>query len=438
MADRTAAPPVGVGLLGLGVVGGGVYRALHQNARYYAQRCGRRIEVRRVAVRDLHRPRTVPVDPALLTDDPFQAATDPGVTVVVEVMGGEHPATACIRAALDAGKHVVTANKEVMARHGPALQALAQARGVELLYEASVGGGIPIIAPLKRDLRANEIREIRAIINGTTNFILTTMAHDATAYDAALAEAQRRGYAEADPANDVEGNDARYKIAILASLAFHTDVHPDQVYCEGITALTPRDFQYAARLRHTIKLVATARRVDGRLDVRVHPTLLPETDPLARVDGVLNAVSVEGDLLGRALFEGQGAGAGPTTSAVLADLLDVVSGIAVGIPPRPLPPTDPSPGIVPIGDLVMRYYLRILVQDRPGVLAEIGRVFAEHTISIASFLQMEADAVAHTAEIVITTHPAREADMDACLAQMAGLAVVPDVGIRLRMEDPGA
>ena len=224
MATPAPAPAIGVGLLGLGVVGTGVYRALQERAAVYAQRSGRRLEVRRVAVRRLDRDSALPLPPALLTTDALAVATDPQIDVVVEVMGGEEPATSCIRAALNAGKSVVTANKEVIAKHGPELLALAQARGVELLYEASVGGGIPIIAPLKRDLQANEIREIQAIINGTTNFILTAMARDGASYQAALAEAQRRGYAEPDPSNDVQGIDAAYKLAILATLAFHATV----------------------------------------------------------------------------------------------------------------------------------------------------------------------------------------------------------------------
>ncbi len=436
MAERSAAPAIGVALLGLGVVGAGVHQALLAGADTYARRSGRRLEVRRIAVRDPHRPRSLAVDRALLSNDPIAAATADNVAVVVEVMGGEEPATASIRAALHAGKHVVTANKEVMAKHGPALLALAQERGLQLLYEASVGGGIPIIAPLKRDLQANEIQRLQAIINGTTNFILTAMARDRMSYQAALAEAQRRGYAEADPTNDVESVDAAYKLAILASLAFHTIVHPDDIYREGITALQDRDFKYAADLGYVIRLVASARRSDTGLDVRVHPTLLPSGDPLARVDGVLNAVTVEGDLLGRALFQGEGAGPRPTTSAVIADLLDVVHQLSAARPPRPLPPADPQPRVRPMGDLRMRYYLRILVRDRAGVLAELGQLFAENQISVASLLQVEADAVANTAEIVITTHEAREADLDCFLDGAERLESVLEVGIRIRMETP--
>ena len=458
-ASLTTAVPerIGIGLLGLGVVGRGVLDALRRNADTYGQRAGRPLEVRAIAVRDATRSRDG-VDPTLLTDDPLALVLRPEIDIVVEVMGGMEPAAACIAAALEAGKSVVTANKEVMAKHGPELLALAQRNGVELLYEASVGGGIPIIAPLTRDLQANEIERLHAIINGTTNFILTAMAQDGVSYQAALAEAQRRGYAEADPTADVDGIDAAYKLAILASLAFHTTVHPDDVYREGITALSPRDFRFAADLGYVIRLLATAARggndtaarggndtaarggkvpvgvhPDRRLDVRVHPALVAQHDPLARVDGVLNAVAVEGDLLGRAIFEGEGAGAKPTTSAVVADLLDVVAGRVAGGRPRALRPADPSPCFLPRGDLRMRYYLRVLVRDRPGVIAEIGRVFAANHISIASLLQVEADAVAGTAEIIITTHEARESDIDRFMATAGMLDVVQDVGIRIRI-----
>ena len=423
---------VGVGLLGLGVVGRGVHDALRANATTYAQRSGRAIEIRGIAVRDGARPRPG-VDAALLGDDPLALATRDDIDIVVELMGGMAPAADCIAAALRAGKSVVTANKEVMARRGPELLALAQERGVALLYEASVGGGIPIIAPLTRDLQANEIRSLQAIINGTTNFILTAMAQDGMSYDDALAEAQRRGYAEADPSSDVEGVDAAFKLAILASLAFHTSVHPDDVYHEGITALSAGDFRYAADLGYVIRLLAIAGRdADGALDVRVHPTLLDSRDPLARVDGVLNAVAVEGDLLGRAIFEGEGAGSRPTTSAVVADLLDIVSnGVRAGA--REAGPATPAPGFVRRGDLRMRYYLRVLVRDRPGVMAEIGRVFATNHISIASLLQVEADAVAGTAELIITTHEARESDVDRFMATAAMLDVVRELAVRIRI-----
>ncbi len=433
--DANVVPAIGVGLLGLGVVGQGVYEALYSRAATYMRRGGRALEVRRIAVRDVSRQRDVKVESALLCDDPLAVAVAPEIEIVVELMGGEQPALDCIRAALSAGKHVVTANKEIMAKHGPELLAIAQTQGAELQYEASVGGGIPIISPLKRDLQANEIRRIQGIVNGTTNFMLTEMAQDKVSYDEALVEAQSRGYAEADPTNDVEGVDAAYKLAILASLAFHTTVAPDDIYHEGITLLTPRDFRYAADLGYVIRLLATARRTEhGAIDARVHPARIPLAEPLARIDGVLNAVAVEGDLVGRAIFEGEGAGAGPTTSAVVADVLDVAHGIAAGQRPRSLPPTDAAPCIVPIGDLRMPYYLRMLVHDRSGVLADLGRLLAENQTSIASLIQVEADPEAGTAELVLTTHETREDDLNAFIVAAAKMDSVRDVGLRIRIE----
>src|SRR2546428_13688963 len=322
MGDR---PEVGIVLLGLGVVGAGVARALTEKARSLAERAGIRMALRRVLVRDVHRPRQLTLLEGLLTDDPEEAlATD--CDIVVEVLGGEHPATEFIEKSLASGRRVVTANKEVMAKHGARLLSLATESGGEIFYEASVGGGIPIISPLRRDLSANEIGSLRAIINGTTNYILTVMSGGVD-FASALREAQQLGYAEPQAANDIEGLDAAYKLAILASLAFHTRVDPDNVYREGITRLVPRDFRYAAELGYAIKLLAIARRDEDGVQARVHPLLVPGEELLAKVDGVLNAVQVEGDLTGRVLFQGAGAGALPTTSAVMADVLDAARSI---------------------------------------------------------------------------------------------------------------
>ena len=433
------AAPIGVGLLGLGVVGSGVAQALATHAVMYAQRTGRSIELRRIAVRDPQRQRAAEIGEIPLVTDPLAVVEAEDVHVVVELMGGEQPAADCIRAALSVGKPVVTANKEVMAKHGPALLELAYQQGVELLYEAAVGGGIPIIAPLKRDLQANEIRGIRAIINGTTNYILTAMAQDGVSYDAALAEAQRLGYAEADPSSDVDGIDAAYKLAILASLAFHARISPDDVYREGIRDLTARDFRYAADLGYVIRLLAIAGKENGEIEARVHPVLVPASDPIGRVDGVLNAVAVEGDLLGQAIFEGPGAGSEPTTSAVIADLLDLVHGLAAGQQPRPLRHSDPSPRLRPMASLSSRVFLRLLVQDRPGGLAEMGGIFAEHNISIASLLQVSRETEADgegAAELIVTTHVANEGDVNRCLQALAESSGVIEVGVRLRIEDP--
>jgi homoserine dehydrogenase len=425
-----------VGLLGLGVVGGGVARILAEKSARYAGELGCPIEIARILVRDTEKERAFAPDPALLTTDASAVLDDPEIDVVIEVMGGEEPAHRYMREALQAGKYVVTANKEVMAKHGSALLALAQERGVDVLYEASVGGGIPIIAPLKRDLLANEIVGLSAIINGTTNYILTAMSREGSDFDEALARAQALGYAEADPANDIDGVDATYKLAVLASLAFHGQISPDQVYREGIRGLAARDFRYARELGYAIKLLALARRArDGSgVQVRVHPALLPEDEPLAKVDGVLNAVQVEGDLLGRTLFEGQGAGSLPTTSAVVADLLDAAHSVVTGVRERLAWRGEAPLRVVPMGDVLTRYYLRIWVTDRPGVLAQIAHVLGDAEISIASVLQKEADERAGTAELVLMTHESREASMQQALERLRALPVIAEIAAFLRVE----
>jgi homoserine dehydrogenase len=432
----TARRSVKVGLLGLGVVGSGVARILAEKRDRYASELGCPLEIARVLVRDPSKERPVTVDRSLLTTDASAVLDDPEIDVVIEVMGGEEPALRLLREALQARKYVVTGNKEVMAKHGASLLALAREAGVDVLYEASVGGGIPIIAPLKRDLLANDIVAITAIINGTTNFILTAMSREGRDFNEALAQAQALGYAEADPANDVEGVDAAYKLSILASLAFHGEVRPDQVYREGITRLAARDFRYARELGYAIKLLAIARRTpDGSaVQMRVHATMLPEDEPLAKVDGVLNAVQVEGDLLGRTLFEGQGAGSLPTTSAVVADLLDAAHSVVTGVRERLSWSGEAPLSVVPMGELRTGYYLRLMITDRPGVLAQIARVLGDAEISIASVLQKETDEEARTAELVIMTHESKEASMQEALRLVEALPVVSAIGTFLRVE----
>jgi homoserine dehydrogenase len=424
---------IGIVLLGFGVVGSGVAGALLERSDSFARRVGLPLTLRRVLVRDVTRDRSVGLPEGLLTDNAEEAlATE--CDIVVEVMGGEQPALDYITHSLAAGRRVVTANKEVMAKHGAKLLALAHESGGDIFYEASVGGGIPIISPLKRDLSANEITSVRAIINGTTNYILTQMSLGGVDFASALMRAQDLGYAETQPANDIEGHDAAYKLAILASLAFHTDLHPDQVYREGITRLTPRDFRYAAELGYAIKLLAIARRDSDGVEARVHPVLLPQWELLAKVDGVLNAVQVEGDLTGRVLFQGAGAGALPTTSAIMADVLDAARSIAQEGHPSPWRYTSDVP-VKPMSDLLSRYYIRVEVSDRPGVLAGIGSAFGDNGVSIASVIQKETDEEAQTAEIVIMTHAAREASIQASIARLDGLEIVRQVGNFLRVED---
>jgi len=426
---------INVALLGLGVVGSGVARVLLAKGEAYARRLGRPLRLHKALVRDPRRPRAVDVDPSLLTTEASHILEDPQVHIVVEAMGGEEPAHTYIREALARGRYVVTANKEVMAKHGPSLMSLAHQQGVDILFEASVGGGIPIINPLRRDLAANQIRALRAIINGTTNYILTRMAREGLAFQDALAQAQELGYAEPDPTNDIAGHDAAFKLSILASLAFNTHIPPEAVYREGITALTPRDFRYAHELGYAIKLLAIARHHgDDGLEARVHPVLIPQEAPLAKVEGVLNAIEVEGDLIGRVTFQGPGAGALPTASAILADVLDAAQALIHGRPPSPWHPPSPIP-LRPMEQLARRYYIRMEVADRPGVLAQIAHCFGKHQVSIASVIQKETNEEAQTAEIVIMTHTAQEAAVRATIADVEHLPVVEQVGTFLRVED---
>lgn len=441
---------IGVGLIGLGVVGGGVARALIERRQYFARQVGASLVVRRAAVRDAGKSRTVELPPGTITTNVDDVLTDPSIDIVVEVIGGEEPAGAYIRAAIAAGKHVVTANKELIAKSGPELLAEAHSRGLDIMFEASVGGGIPLIAPLRRDLLANRITSIRAIINGTTNYILTSMAREGAVAEAlrkqgiepvsrggyadALADAQQLGYAEPDPTNDVEGYDAAYKLAIMASLGFRTQVHPTQIHTEGITRLTARDFQYAHELGYVIKLLAIAEVIDSGIVARVAPAFLPQDEPLAKVDGVYNAVQIVGDLTGTVLFEGRGAGADPTSSAVVADLLDLSHAIVLGNRERKYWGPEGEIPVLGLDALETRYYIRVTVTDRPGVLAQIAQLLGGHGVSIAAVNQKEADADAQTAELVVMTHRARESAVQAAISEIGALPTVGQVSAFLRVE----
>jgi homoserine dehydrogenase len=453
-------PPIRIGLLGFGVVGGGVVRLLSQKAKTIEAEIGRSIRLQRILVRDLKRTRTVALPEGSLTTDPDDILDDPEIDVVVELMGGATPAADYIRRAIRNRKHVVTGNKEVMATHGIELLTLARQYGVDVYYEASVGGGIPLIGVFRQDLVANEVHQVRAIINGTTNYILTRMAQDGIDFAPALAEAQALGYAESDPTNDVEGIDASYKLAILASLAFRTQVPPDAVYREGITRLRAADFRYARELGYVIKLLAIARRhpapagdatapdappspnpspspspsPSAAVEVRVHPAFVPQNVLLAEVNGVFNAVYVQGDLVGDVLFYGRGAGAEPSSSAVVSDVIDVAHNINAGVANR-IPFNDA--GRLPvrsIEELETRYYVRVWVADRPGVLAQIAQIFGDHRISIASCIQKESDLSAGSAELVIVTHPAQERDMRAALAALDSLDALRERAAMIRIE----
>ena len=439
MSDQGTA--INVGLMGLGTVGGGVAAALAQNGDAIRRKTGRTVSLRRVLVRDVNRPREPAPPVGVLTSNPEDILSDPEIDVVVEAMGGDRPAGEYLERALEAGKHVVTANKEVMSRRGPALLALAQSRGVNLLFEASAGGGIPIVGCLMSQLLANDIRSIRSIINGTTNYILTRMAREQAPFADALAEAQARGYAEADPTNDIDGIDAAYKLSVLGSLAFHRPIPHSAIYTEGISRLAPEDFRYAAELGYAIKSLAIATaEPGGGVRARVHPALVPEEHLLAKVDGVYNAVEVAGDLCGEIILHGQGAGRDATTSAVMGDILNIARGI-YNVGGRPSLPSSEAPGdggggeAQPIDELSSAYYMRLTCADQAGVLAQIARILGEGNISIATVIQKDTDVGSGTAQLVITTYPSREANVQAALAAVSQLAVVASVNNLIRIEE---
>jgi homoserine dehydrogenase len=428
---------IGIGLMGLGVVAGQVARVLADKTDELAQKVGCPLVLRKVKVLppDLARPQAKKMPARLFTTDDNEFFREPGIDIVVEAIGGEHPAAEYIKRALTGGKHVVTSNKEVIAKHGIELLAIARRSGVGLQYEASVGGGIPLIAPFKHDLVANSISGIFAIINGTTNYILTMMAKEGMDFKTALKQAQRLGYAEANPENDIEGIDAHYKLAILASLAFQTQVRPQDIYREGISRLNGRDFRYARELDFAIKLLAIAKRSGNAIEARVHPVFIPAGSFLAKVDGVYNAVHVEGDLVGKVLFIGEGAGAKPTSSAVLADIVASARKIITGVGSISTWKAASGRRIMPIEEIETKYYIRLTAKDQPGVLAQIARVFGDNAISISSAIQPESDAKTKTAEIVIMTHPAREKAMQTALRELAKLEVVREIANFIRVED---
>ncbi|MCZ6615198.1 MAG: homoserine dehydrogenase [Chloroflexi bacterium] len=426
---------IGVGVLGLGVIGSQVARVLLDQTERLAHQVGAPVVLRRAVDIDTAKLQASGLPGHLLTTDAADVVNSPEVDVVVELIGGVHPAMDLLTTALSQGKHAVTANKELMAKQGPELIELAEQNGVHLLYEASVGGGIPIIGPLKKDLLANEITSIYAIINGTTNYIVTKMSREGLDFDSALRQAQAAGFAESDPTNDIEGFDPAYKLAILASLAFHTRVRAEDVYREGISRLAPQDFQYADELGYAIKLLAIARCDDDVLSLRVHPALVPYEHLLARVDGVFNAIEIEGDLVGQVLFHGQGAGPLPTSSAVVGDTVEIARGIVSRSGSVRPGNFSREVSISPMEELTTSYYARLTVADHAGVLANITKVLGDLSISIASIIQKNADPTVQTAEIVITTHPAQERAVQEAFHQMEQIDVVKEVGSLIRVEN---
>ena len=425
--------PLAVGIAGLGTVGGGVLRMLRDNAALVAARAGRPIAVTAVCARDRSRDRGVNLASLRWYDDPTALAQDPGIDVVVELIGGaEGPARALVEAALAAGRAVVSANKALMAVHGGALAALAERQDAPLAFEAAVAGGIPVIKALREGLAGNHITRIAGILNGTCNYILTVMRERGREFAEVLAEAQALGYAESDPSFDIDGIDAAHKLAILAALAFGRPVAFEAVHVEGIRAISALDIAHASELGYRIKLLGIARQVAGGISARVHPCLVPLSAPIARVEGVFNAVVAEGDFVGRIMLEGRGAGAGPTASAVVADLIDIARGNRVPVWGASSAALSDAPS-VPMDAHVGAYYLRLMVVDRPGVIADVTAVLRDQGVSLESMLQhgrSPAEAVA----VVLVTHETTEAAMRAAVARIAALDAVLETPALIRIE----
>ena len=424
---------VRVGLIGLGTVGGGVVDILKKHGENFKHRAGVDIELARAADRNEDRFTRLGLDPAICTTDAFEVVNDGSLDVIIELIGGTGIARDVVLGALRSGKSVVTANKALMATAGKEIFDEAEAHGVDIRFEASVGGGIPIIGPLKHSLVANEISSVMGIVNGTTNYMLTRMTENGLGYDEALKEAQELGYAEADPTADVDGHDAAAKAAILASIAFNSRVTIDEVPTEGIRSLSAGDIAYANEIGYTVKLLAIARRTEGGIDIRVHPTMIRSSHPLAAVNGVYNAIYVVGDAVGETMFFGEGAGAGAAASAVVGDLIEVARALDAGNKVVRCTCVDDLP-VRDMADLHTRYYLRMTVADQPGVLAATAGVFAENGVSIESMMQ-RAKAEDGTAELVYVTHKTREADMQRAIAALSAVDSVLEIPATIRVED---
>jgi len=431
--------PVNVGLLGLGTVGGGTVNVLQRNAAEITRRAGRGIRVTHAAARNLAAPRICSTDGIRLTTDPFEVVRDPDVQIVAELIGGYEPARELVLEAIAHGKHVVTANKALIALHGNEIFAAAREQGVVVAFEAAVAGGIPIIKALREGLAANQIDWVAGIINGTGNFILTEMRDKGRDFADVLAEAQELGYAEADPTFDVEGIDAAHKLTILASIAFGIPLQFDRAYTEGITRITRDDVAYAEELGYRIKHLGVARRNGAGIELRVHPTLIPERRLLANVDGVMNAVLVMADAVGPTLYYGAGAGAEPTASSVVADLVEVTRALTSD-PENRVPHLAFQPDamadlpILPMEAIQSAYYLRLLAKDRPGTLADVTRILAERGISIEAILQKEPAESATDVPVIILTHRVREGEMDSAIASIEALDSIIAPVNRIRVE----
>jgi homoserine dehydrogenase len=434
--------PVKVGLLGLGTVGGGTATVLKRNAEEIARRAGRGIVVDYAANLDLSRASELGLDDVRLTQDAFDVVNDPEVDIVVELIGGYEPARELVLTAIKNGKHVVTANKALIAMHGNEIFTAAQEKGVMVAFEAAVAGGIPIIKAIREGLAANQIQWAAGIINGTGNFILTEMRDKGRDFDDVLKEAQALGYAEADPTFDVEGIDAAHKLTIIASIAFGIPLQFDKCFTEGITKVTRDDVAYAEELGYRIKHLGVTRKTDKGVELRVHPTLIPERRLIANVDGVMNAVLVQGDAVGPTLYYGAGAGDEPTASAVVADIIDVARTMTADpgnrVPHLAFQPDQLSDlSVLPMDEVVTAYYLRLQADDKPGVMADVTRILAEQGISIEALIQKEPEEGATSLPIILLTHRITEKQMNAAIEAIEALATVHKPVMRIRVESLG-
>jgi homoserine dehydrogenase len=434
--------PINVGLLGIGTVGGGTFTVLQRNAEEITRRAGRPIRITVVADKNVELAKKVTGGTCRVTDDAFAVVADPEVDIVIELIGGYGVAKELVLKAIANGKHVVTANKALLATHGNEIFKAAQDKGVMVAFEAAVAGGIPIIKALREGLTANRIEWIAGIINGTTNFILSEMRDKGLSFDTVLKEAQRLGYAEADPTFDIEGVDAAHKITILSSLAFGIPMQFDKAYIEGISKLDAVDIKYAEQLGYRIKLLGITKRTDEGVELRVHPTLIPSKRLIANVEGAMNAVLVQGDAVGSTLYYGKGAGAEPTASAVIADLVDVTR-MATSDPQNRVPHLAFQPNamadikILSMDEVITSYYLRLHVQDKPGVLADITRILADEQISIDAVIQKEPGEGEDQTDLIMLTHQTREKRINAAIKKIEALGVVAGKVTKLRLEELG-
>lgn len=433
---------VKIGLLGLGTVGGGTVNVLKRNAAEISRRAGCNIEVAYASARDLNKPRICDTSGIELTTQATEVVENPEVDIVVELIGGDTLALEMVMRAIANGKHVVTANKALIAKHGNEIFAAAQKQGVMVAFEAAVAGGIPIIKALREGLAGNHIEWLAGIINGTGNFILTEMRDKGRDFDDVLAEAQRLGYAEADPTFDVEGIDAAHKLTILASIAFGIPLQFDKAFTEGITKITRDDVEYAEELGYRIKHLGVSRRTDDGIELRVHPTLIPERRLIANVDGVMNAVLVQGDAVGPTLYYGAGAGADATASAVVADIIDIAR-VLTAEPSHRVPYLAFQPDqmadtpILPMEEIVTAYYLRMAVIDHPGVLADITRILSDNGVSIEAVIQKAGKGEGDTVPLILMTHEVKEGQMNRALEAIGQLDAVEGEITRIRVESLG-